>query len=45
MIEQIKKRSGAVVAFDRAKIEMAMGKAFAATEGEQTLDTLHALTD
>src|SRR6185369_1595633 len=45
IIEQIKKRNGAVVAFDRAKIELAMSKAFTATETPQTQDTLRLLTD
>ena len=45
IIEKIKKRNGAVVSFDRANIELAMGKAFAATDTPQGPDTLHELTD
>ncbi len=44
-ISQIKKRNGLVVPFDRQKIEIAMGKAFAATETSPNGDVLHTITD
>ena len=45
IIERIKKRNGTVVPFDRTKIEVAMGKAFAATATPCADEALHALTD
>jgi ribonucleoside-diphosphate reductase alpha chain len=44
-IDRIKKRNGAIVDFDRARIERAMGKAFAATRVAAPLDELEAMTD
>lgn len=45
IIEKIKKRNSMVVPFDRTKIELAMDKAFTATETAHTPDTLRTLTD
>ncbi|HLD26025.1 MAG TPA: ribonucleoside-diphosphate reductase subunit alpha [Candidatus Andersenbacteria bacterium] len=44
-IEQIKKRNGAVVAFDRVKIEIAIAKAVAATQVHVPSDTISQITD
>ena len=44
-IEQIKKRNGAIVAFDRAKIERAIGKANAATGGAMSSEVISVITD
>jgi ribonucleoside-diphosphate reductase alpha chain len=43
--ERIKKRNGAVVAFDKEKIGVAMGKAFTATDTPYSSDVLQTLTD
>jgi ribonucleoside-diphosphate reductase alpha chain len=45
IIERIKKRNGAVVAFDKEKIGVAMGKAFTATDTPYSSDVLQTLTD
>jgi ribonucleoside-diphosphate reductase alpha chain len=44
-IEQIKKRNGEVVEFDRAKIERAISKANAATSGGMSEEVINAITD
>ena len=44
-IDKIRKRNGAVVPFDRAKIEAAMGKAFVATEAAIEQGALRELAD
>ncbi|MEJ2721300.1 MAG: ribonucleoside-diphosphate reductase subunit alpha, partial [bacterium] len=43
-IDKIKKRNGAIVDFDRGRIERAMEKAFAATNTNVSHDTLGSLT-
>jgi ribonucleoside-diphosphate reductase alpha chain len=44
-LDKIKKRTGAVVDFDRERIETAMHKAFVATQVEITRETLEYVTD
>ena len=44
-MDKIKKRNGAVVDFDRVRIEKAMGKAFIATEVAVGEETLEHITD
>ena len=45
VIEQIKKRNGTIVAFDRTKIERAMAKAFRATQTLEPSGALHSLAE
>jgi ribonucleoside-diphosphate reductase alpha chain len=44
-IEQIKKRNGAIVIFDRSKIERAIAKANAATNGGMSEEVITTITD
>ncbi len=44
-LTQVKKRNGLVVPFDRAKIEAAMAKAFAATQTEAGAEVLRKIAD
>ncbi|MFQ5510389.1 MAG: ribonucleoside-diphosphate reductase subunit alpha [Candidatus Krumholzibacteriia bacterium] len=44
-VDKIKKRNGAVVEFDRVRIERAMEKAFRATDVNVSGETLEAITD
>ena len=44
-VDKIKKRNGAVVDFDRIRIEKAMGKAFLATGVDVSQETLESVTD
>ena len=45
MIEQVRKRDGRIVTFDRAKIEQAIAKAFIATDTKVDNDKIRSIVD